>query len=125
MALIPVHFEYLTGLRRRFLSGARLTGGVNVDTPQRLNAWGIPTEVHDAASTERYRSFTLRGADQIERYYLTHCRRLGANKLYVDGQSQPAIRFAVWAPNAQNVELVMGERSGGYIWSVSRNPGDR
>ena len=171
MALIPVHFEYITGLRRRFLIGARLTGGwngqgrrsdqwtsvsmteftaedgcpalratvnlddsqigqtfrwgVNVDTQQRPNVWGIPTEVNDAAATERYRSFTLRGADQTERYYLTHCRRLGANKLYVDGQAQPVIRFAVWAPNARNVELVMGERSGGYIWSDSHNPGDR
>jgi 1,4-alpha-glucan branching enzyme len=171
MALIPVHFEYLTGLRRRFLSGARLTGGwngqgrrsdqwtslpmtefsaedgcpafratvnlddsqigqtfrwgVNVDTPQRPNAWGIPTEVHDAASTERYRSFTLRGADQIERYYLTHCRRLGANKLSIDGQAEPAIRFAVWAPHARHVELVIGERAGGYIYSDSRNSGDR
>ena len=171
MALIPVYFEYITGFRRRFLLGARLTGGwngqghrsdqwtlvsmteytaedgcpafraiinlddsqigqtfrwgVSVDTQQRSNVWGIPTEVNDVASTERYRSFTLRGADQIERYYLTHCRRLGANKLYVDSQAEPAIRFAVWAPNAQNVELVMGERSSGYIWSASRSPGDR
>jgi 1,4-alpha-glucan branching enzyme len=171
MALIPVYFEYITGLRRRFLLSARLTGGwndqghrsdqwtfvsmteftaedgcpafraainlddsqigqtfrwgVNVDTQQRSNVWGIPTEVNDVASTERYRSFTLCGANQIERYYLTHCRRLGANKLYVGGQAEPAIRFAVWAPNAQNAELVMGERSGGYIWSDSRSPGDR
>jgi 1,4-alpha-glucan branching enzyme len=171
MALIPVHFEYLTGLKRRFFIGARLTGGwngqgrpsdqwtsismteftaedgcpafratvnlddsqigqafpwgVNVDTEQTLNLWGIPTEVNDATSTERSRSFTLRSANQTERYYLTHCRRLGANKLSVDSQAQPAIHFAVWAPYAQNVEVVIGERAGGYIWADSRNPGDR
>ena len=146
MALIPIRFEYLTGLRQPFLVNARLTGnwnaqglrseqwatvpmeaftvedgcpafratvnlddsqigqafrwGVNVDTPQRPNVWGIPTEVSDAAVTERYRSFTLRAANQTERYYLTHCRRLGANKLFVAGQAEPAIRFAAWAPNA-------------------------
>jgi 1,4-alpha-glucan branching enzyme len=105
--------------------GQTFRWGVNVDTPQRPNVWGIPTEVNDATSTERYRSFTLDGADQTERYYLTHCRRLGANKLDVDGQPLPAIRFAVWAPNAQDVVTVVGERSGGYIWSDSRNPGDR
>lgn len=166
MALIPVRFEYLTGLRQPFLLNARLTGnwnaqgvrseqwsttpmeaftaedgcpafratvnlddsqigqafrwGVNVDTPQRPNAWGIPTEVSDAAVTERYRSFTLQAADQSERYYLTHCRRLGANKRIVAGQAEPAIRFAVWAPNARNVELARGEPVGGYIWNDGR-----
>ena len=163
MALIPVRFEYLTGLRQPFLMNARLTGnwnaqgvraeqwatapmeaftaddgcpafratvdlddsqigqifrwGVRVDTAQRSDAWGIPTEVGDAAVTERYRSFTLRAAEQTERYYLTHCRRLGANKLFVAGQAEPAIRFSVWAPNAQAVELVLGERDGGYIYN--------
>ena len=166
MALIPVHFEYLTGLRQPFLINARLAGnwnaqgfqseqwsstpmeaftaedgcpafrvtvdlddsqigqtfrwGVRVDTSQRPNVWGIPTEVSDAAVTERYRGFTLRAADQIERYYLTHCRRLGANKLFVAGQAEPAIRFAAWAPNARNVELARGEPVGGYIGNDGR-----
>ncbi len=160
MALIPVNFEYLTGLRSPFLVGTRLTGswnaqglasqqwssttmqpftaddgcpafratvqvddsqigqtfrwGVSVSTQQNPDVWGIPTEVDDAASTERTRSFTLRTAGQTVRHYLTHCRRLGANKLYTNGQP-PAIRFAVWAPNARNVELVRGEPVGGYI----------
>jgi 1,4-alpha-glucan branching enzyme len=156
MALIPVNFEYLTGLRRPFLISARLTGswdaqgfgsqqwssttmqaftaedgcpafrasvqlddgqigqtfrwGVSVGTPDRPDVWGIPTEINDAASTERTRTFTLRAANQTERYYFTHCRRLGANKLVTNGQ--PAIRFAVWAPNARNVELVRGSVDG-------------
>src|SRR5512147_778398 len=166
MALIPVHFEYLTSLRRVFIVNARLGGnwdatgrradawsftpmtrftaedgcpafratvqlddsqigqtfrwGVSVDTERIAPAWGIPTEVNDRASSERYRVFTLRGADQTERYYLTHCRRLGANKLFIDGQPQPGIRFAVWAPNALTVEVVRGERDSGYIWNDGR-----
>src|SRR5512143_3399437 len=155
MALIPVHFEYLTGLRQPLLRSARLSGswnadgryaeqwsnvpmqpftandgcpafratvnlddsqlgrefrwGVRVDTAQSPDLWGIATEVSDANSRERYRRFTLQQADQTERYYLTQCRRLGANKLYRDEQSPPAIRFAVWAPNARHVELVRSE----------------
>ena len=161
MALIPVRFEYLTGLRRPFLNSARLTGnwnaqglqseqwttvpmeaftaedgcpafratvnlddsqigqtfrwGVRVDTPQRSDVWGIPSEIAQSASRERYRVFDLRTGGQTERYYFSYCRRLGANKLFIVGQTEPAIRFSVWAPNAQAVELVLGERDGGYI----------
>jgi 1,4-alpha-glucan branching enzyme len=163
---IPVQFEYLTGLRRSFLTNARLSGSwdgrgryttqwttvpmqtftaedgcpafrttvrlddsqvgqtfrwsVFVDTAQQPNVWGIVTEVNDRASQERYRTFVLREAGQTERYYLTDCRRLGANKLYLEGQLRPMIRFAVWAPNARNVELVRGEVASGYIWNDGR-----
>jgi 1,4-alpha-glucan branching enzyme len=113
MAPIPVHFEYLTGLRRQFIDNARLGGnwnatgrradawsftamtpftaddgcpafratvslddsqigqafrwGVSVDTRSLAPVWGIPTEVNDRASSERYRVFTLHGAYQTER----------------------------------------------------------
>ena len=156
MALIPINFEYITGLRRPFLVSARLTGswnaqgfaseqwsattmqpftaedgcpafratarlddsqigqtfrwGVSVGTPERPDLWGIASEVNDPASNERNRAFSLRAANQTERYYFTHLRRLGANKLVTNGQT--AIRFAVWAPNARNVELVRGSVSG-------------
>jgi 1,4-alpha-glucan branching enzyme len=172
MPLVPVHFEYRTGLRHIDLRNARLTGSwdgngqsseqwstapmqafaaddgcpafratamlddgeigrtfrwsVIVDTLTQTSVSGIPTEVSDAHSTDRYRVFTLARADQTERYYLTHCRRLGANKLFVPGRDAPALRFAVWAPNAQNVELVRsrlaGENNseGGYIWDDGR-----
>jgi len=46
---------------------------------------------------------------------LTDCRRLGAQKYYPSGQSNPAIRFAVWVPNAKTVEVVFGTQSSGYI----------
>lgn len=172
MPLIPVHFEYRTGLRHINLRKARLTGSwdgngqsseqwstvpmeafladdgcrafratamlddgeigrsfrwsVIVDTDAQASVSAIPTEVNDAASTDRHRVFTLARADQTERYYLTHCRRLGANKLFVPGRDAPAVRFAVWAPNAQKVELVRsrlaGENNseGGYIWNGGR-----
>ena len=166
MALIPVHFEYRTGLRRPFIQSARISGswtaagfaaedwsttpmqaftaddgcpafratiqlddsqigrvfrwGVRIDTAPAPDRWGIPTEIGDPASRERYRSFTLERADQTERYYLTHCRRLGANKLFIEGRAEPAVRFAVWAPNARAVEVVRGDRASGYIWNDGR-----
>ncbi|MCL4503311.1 MAG: alpha-amylase family glycosyl hydrolase [Deltaproteobacteria bacterium] len=166
MALVPVRFEYLTGLHQPFLVNARLTGswdaqglrseqwtevpmtaftaedgcpafratvnlddgqigqefrwGVSVDTMLQPNVWGIPTEVNDPGAIQRYRSFPLRGPNQVERYYFTHCRRLGANKLWVNRRRTPAIGFAVWAPNARQVELVCGEPVGGYIFNDGR-----
>jgi 1,4-alpha-glucan branching enzyme len=45
---------------------------------------------------------------------LTHCRHLGANKYYDAGRPVPGLRFAVWAPNAEKVEVVFGSQSG-YI----------
>ena len=132
MALIPVNFEYLTGLRRPLLANARLTGnwdspgpqvravdrgaddgfhrggrlsgfratvnlddsqigqdfrwGVFVDTPATSATSGVsPPRLMTRHPAERYRTFTLRRTGQTERYYLTHCRRLGANKLLSTG----------------------------------------
>ena len=171
MALVPVRFEYRTGLRRPFLLNARLGGdwdgagrhaqtwafapmeaftaddgcpafratvelddsqigqqfrwGVAVDTAAEPDRWGIPTEVSEADTGARERVFTLQGAGQLERYHLTHCRYLGANKLYTDGQGGPAIRFAVWAPNASAVELVFGDQESGYIYSDGQGIDDQ
>jgi len=165
MPLIPVHFEYLTGLSRPLLVGARLTGnwnaqgmpaeqwsqvpmeafiaedgcpafratvslddsqigrsfdwGVIVSTAQQPDVWGMPAEVNEAEQTARHRTFTLTLPGQRHRYFLTHCRRLGANRLVQPGQPDAA-RFAVWAPNASTVELVLGEPAGGYIWDDGR-----
>ena len=91
--------------------------GVSLDGPAGNNLWGMPTEINDRNSTERYRSFELRtrsGKPQEQRYYLTNSRRLGAQKYYT-GTPQPGIRFTVWAPNAQNVEVVFGQQNNGYI----------
>jgi 1,4-alpha-glucan branching enzyme len=98
--------------------GRQFRWGVIIDGPAGNKLWGIPTEINVTTSNDRYRTFVLRGNNesnpQKERYYLTHCRRLGANKCYIPSKSEPGIRFAVWAPNAENVEVVFGGESG-YI----------
>jgi 1,4-alpha-glucan branching enzyme len=74
--------------------------------------------VHDGKSFERHRQFRLgsaMAAPQIERYYLTYCRRLGANKHFSGGTSRPGLRFAVWAPNARRVDVVFAKPAHGYI----------
>jgi len=93
--------------------------GVVLDGPQGANFWGIPTEVSDLNSVTRHRQFWINNdlgtAPRIERYYFTYCRRLGANKRFAAGSSTPDLHFAVWAPNAQSVEVVIGKGDNGYI----------
>ena len=90
--------------------------GVVLDGPQGANFWGIPTEIQDVNSAERYCTFQMQAgqAPQTERYFLTHCRRLGANKNHTGSGIAPGLRFAVWAPNAQAVDVVFGPLAG-YI----------
>ena len=94
--------------------------GVVVDAPQQSNLWGIPTETADPNARAQHCSFALSDHGQVERYWLTHCRRLGANKLWREGAEKPALCFSVWAPNAQQVEALIGEPVSGYIWSDGR-----
>jgi len=91
--------------------------GVVVDGPQGNNLWGIPTEIQDMNSVERYRQFRLTGGGtpQVERYYFFYGRRLGANKHFATGTSNPGLRFATWAPNARSVQVVFGKPANGYI----------
>jgi 1,4-alpha-glucan branching enzyme len=93
------------------------TWGVVLDGPQGSNFWGIPTEVQDVNSVARCRKFRLNvaGAPQIERYYFTYGRRLGANKHFAAGSATSSLRFAVWAPNAISVTVVFGNPASGYI----------
>ena len=46
---------------------------------------------------------------------MTYIRRLGARKDFSDGATKPGLRFAVWAPNAKEVEVVFGTPETGYI----------
>jgi 1,4-alpha-glucan branching enzyme len=90
--------------------------GVVLDGPPGTNFWGIPTELGDVNSVERYREFRLAGGGaQVERYFLTYNRRLGANKRFSPGSAVPSLWFAVWAPNARTVDVVFGDPSRGYI----------
>ncbi|MGP6158756.1 MAG: hypothetical protein ACLPYS_14840 [Vulcanimicrobiaceae bacterium] len=100
--------------------GRMFRWGVVVDVAGKANTWGIATEVGDMHATDCSRAFILRAAGQAESYWLTTTRRFGAQKLHAPGMDSPAIRSAVWAPNAQNVELVFAQFdaeqfSGGYI----------
>lgn len=109
-------------------AGKTFQWGVLLDAPGAPNQWGIPTEVHDRNSGQRYRSFELQENNQNEEYYLTNCRLLGANKLFMDKNSKPVVRFAVWAPNAKAVEMVRGGTDSGYIaddnTGATSKPGD-
>jgi len=92
------------------------TWGVVLDGPQGSHFWGIPTEVPDVESVERVRQFRLTGgATQVERYYFTCLRRLGANKHSPPGSAETRLKFAAWAPNARHVEVVFGNPARGYI----------
>jgi 1,4-alpha-glucan branching enzyme len=98
---------FRAGIQLEGEMGQSFKWGVSFVHPDGTESWAIPTEVKDTASRERYRSLRLSGPDQEERYYLTHNRWLGANKVrHANGTD--GVRFAVWAPNAQAVEVVMG-----------------
>ncbi|MBI5521295.1 MAG: alpha amylase C-terminal domain-containing protein [Desulfarculus sp.] len=94
--------------------------GVVLDGILRNHVWGIATEVPEAYSTAQHRSFTLTGNGQVENYWFTHARRLGANKRYRPGSQTPTACFSVWAPNARKVQLAVGDLKSGYIWPDGR-----
>src|SRR6266545_7258294 len=102
--------------------GREFHWGVRLDAPGHPDIWGIPTEVNDASSDQQHRTFVLEAAGGEQRFYLTHCRRFGAQKRFRDGQREPGIEFSVWAPNAMKVETVFGvyddglqDKNSGYI----------
>ena len=83
--------------------------------------------MQDVNSAERYRQFRIATGTgpQVERYYFTYCRRLGANKHFAAAGAAPGLRFAVWAPNAKPpVEVVFGKQQrlhwGGAAFRRSR-----
>ncbi len=97
--------------------GKRFRWGVRLDGPSGPNVWGIPTEVNDMNSSERFREFELKSDldPQTQDFYLTYARRLGARKVFSGDSPAPDLRFSAWAPNAQTVEVVFGKSSNGYI----------
>lgn len=104
--------------------GQTFEWSVMVDVPGRPNIRGIMTEEGAFESSSMNRSFVLNESGSVERYWLAHGRRLGANRHYAPDRERPGIRFSVWAPNAQKVETVIAEdETSGYIWSDGRNIG--
>jgi 1,4-alpha-glucan branching enzyme len=87
---------------------------VILDGPLGLDREGIVTEQRGLGHDALHRTFRLSKEGETEqRYYLTHVRRLGARAVQHEGQR--GLRFAVWAPNAEGVELVFGRTELGYI----------
>lgn len=99
------------------LAGSRVQWGVRADGPQGCNLWAINLEVPDHGSAERYRELTLpqAGGAAEAKYRFTLSRYLGAQKFYPPGAARPAVKFAVWAPNALQVDVVFGKLESGYI----------
>jgi 1,4-alpha-glucan branching enzyme len=97
--------------------GKNFRWGVRLDGPAGNDLWAIPTEVNDMNSAERYREFVLTSdaADQKQDFYFTYARRFGARKYFAPGASSPGLRFSVWAPYAQKIDVVFGKANNGYI----------
>ena len=93
------------------VAGQTLRWGIQADGPGYADRWMI------AAGAERdgmvYREFVLGLGNQTQAYDLTVGRRLGAN--VVPTSRGDTLRFSVFAPNAQSVELVLADPSVGYI----------
>jgi 1,4-alpha-glucan branching enzyme len=92
------------------MAGQEIRWGVRLDGPAGANQWGIVTEDPDLAliRPEFHTILPLAGGQATARYYLTLSRFLGAQKFYQGGTED--LRFAVWAPNAQKVEVVFGTK---------------
>jgi 1,4-alpha-glucan branching enzyme len=97
--------------------GKEFSWRVLLDGPLGLDRDGMVTEQPELGPRALQRTFTLNddGASAEQRYYLTHVRRLGARKVRNAGDDTYGFRFAVWAPNAQAVEVVFGDPEIGYI----------
>jgi 1,4-alpha-glucan branching enzyme len=95
--------------------GRTFRWGVVFDGPAGANVWGITTETRHTGEQRRYREFELTPDPAAQRFHLTYSRWFGAQKFYADPDGPPGIRFTVWAPNAQAVDVVFARRDHGYI----------
>jgi len=97
-------------------AGQVFNWGVFIDGPAGKNLWGINTEVNDPAIPDRYSSFTLMkdGSSAVQQFYFTYKKKLGANKFYITTGDKAGLKFCVWSPNAEAIDVVFGDASG-YI----------
>lgn len=92
--------------------GKTLRWGVELTRVSGETVWGIAEEVNSDLSTKNDRSFVLSDSStqnqpQRVHYRLNQSRYLGAQKVQLGEVDR--IRFAVWAPSAQHVEIVMAQ----------------
>jgi len=96
--------------------GKEFSWRVTLDGPLGLNREGIVTEPHGLGHDALYRTFALpENTNGEQRYYLTHVRRLGARAVRQPGSDERGLRFSVWSPNAEAVDVVFGMPTTGYI----------
>jgi 1,4-alpha-glucan branching enzyme len=86
--------------------GTSFQWGVVADVADTADAWVIATEVADPNSTDRTRSFTLAAGTAQQDYWFVTGRRFGAQKSSRGGARSAAIQFCLWAPHAQQVDVV-------------------
>jgi 1,4-alpha-glucan branching enzyme len=86
--------------------GTSFQWGVIADVADATDRWVIVTEVADAASNDRTRAFILAADTTQQDYWFVTGRRFGAQKCYPHGSGTAAIQFSVWAPHAQQVDVV-------------------
>ena len=86
--------------------GTTLEWGVIADLEGAPKSWVVVTEVPDPNSAFQTRSFVLSAAGGRQDYWFATGRRFGAQKYTSPGAAKPGIRFSVWAPYAQSVEVV-------------------
>ena len=87
-------------------AGTVLQWGVFADIAGAPDTWVVVTEVPDDNSDQRVRSFTLTADETQQDYWFVTGRRFGAQKYFSTGSPDPGIRFAVWAPHAQKIDVV-------------------
>ncbi|MGB7864998.1 MAG: alpha-amylase family glycosyl hydrolase, partial [Candidatus Sulfotelmatobacter sp.] len=87
-------------------TGTIFQWGVVADIAGAPNTWVVATEVPDENSSQRYRSFSLAAGATQQDYWFATGRRFGAQKYVPPGSATTGIHFAVWAPHAQNAEVV-------------------
>jgi 1,4-alpha-glucan branching enzyme len=87
-------------------TGTIFQWGVVADIAGAPNTWVVATEVPDENSSQRYRSFPLAAGATQQDYWFATGRRFGAQKYIPPGSATPGIHFAVWAPHAQNAEVI-------------------
>jgi 1,4-alpha-glucan branching enzyme len=95
----------------------RFAWSVLVDGADVCDARAVVTELEDASGGGApllERRFVPAESGGTESYHLSFARRLGAQKIDRRG-AEAGLRFTVWAPHAEEVDVVFGKPQHGYI----------